>query len=475
MEIISIHFLIFVLLTLVVYYLLAPRAQNIWLLLASYVFYALWNIWFVAVLALTTLLNFIIAKKIWQGGNNKKSWLIVGVFIDILSLAFLKLIAAGAFEHPIEASLSILIPIGFSFYILQAISYLLDVQNRRLPASTNLVDFALYMAYFPKMVSGPIERARIFLPILSSARVVDGKKFSDGITLIVIGLVRKLVFAQILSTSIPDGIFSNFSQYTGFSLLCALILYAFWLYNDFAGYTSLVRGISFLFGIELTPNFQQPYFSRNFTEFWNRWHISLSHWLRDYIFFPLSRWLSRNNPKGNGLINVIIPPLVTMLASGLWHNFSLSMLVWGALHAFYQIVERFITLWRSHPPVDKQPAWKQILSALLVFCFVTFAWVPFASGSVINIYGFIRMVVGKSFFNFPGGMTLQGNLLRFPAIVILITLLMDWIQYHSKDETIFNKWPPVVKSVIFTMALFALLAMFVLQVEPVKAFIYQGF
>lgn len=475
MEIISIPFLVFVLVVLIVYYLLSQKAQNYWLLLASYLFYGLWNVWFVPILVITTLWNFFIARKIWQDGKNRKYWLIFGILIDLLSLSSLKVIASGWFTQSFEANLTILIPIGFSFYILQAISYLFDVQNKRLPASSNLIDFALYMAFFPKMLSGPIERARVFLPKLASPRIVDSKKLADGFTLILIGLLRKLIFAQLLSTALPKTIFTNIGQYTGASLLCALILYAFWLYNDFAGYTSLVRGISLLFGIELTANFQQPYFSRNFTEFWNRWHISLSHWLRDYIFFPVSRWLARHNTKKNNLINIAIPPILTMLASGLWHNFSISMLLWGCMHAFYQISERLISLWRSNSPVDQQPAWKQFCSALVVFCLTLGAWVPFATGSFTNTIRFFRMVIGQSFLVFPGATSLPVNQLILPGIMILLSVAVDWCQYHWQDETIFNKIRPIYKGILLALVLLTLAATFILQTKPVATFIYQGF
>ncbi len=471
MEIISFKFLGFVLITLVVYYLLSHKAQNIWLLITSYVFYAFWNVWFVAVIGTTTILNYFIAKMIWGNKVNKRGWVILGITIDVLALASLKFLATDAFVKPFGANLDLLIPIGFSFYILQAISYLLDVQDQRITASNNLVDFALYMAYFPKLVSGPIEHARTFLPQLASPRTVDQKKLSDGFTLIMIGLVRKIIFSHTLSTLLPADFFQNFADYSGFNLLLALIGYAFWLYNDFAGYTSLVRGISLLFGIELSPNFLQPYFSRTFTEFWNRWHISLSNWLRDYIFYPVNWRLAKMKSKNNKWMAFTLPPIITMLVSGLWHHFSPSMLLWGGMHAFYQIIERA----QTHIPMNKKPVWKQILSGFGVFCLTLLAWVPFATGSVANTLSFYKIILGRSFFQYPGSINLPAENWILVGIAVLLTLIIDWAQYHWKDETIFNKIPIPAKSVLLAFTLFGLIVIIVIQASPINTFIYQGF
>jgi alginate O-acetyltransferase complex protein AlgI len=192
--------------------------------------------------------------------------------------------------------LQILVPLGLSFYVLQTISYLVDVYRGQLKAERNWMNFALYLAYFPKIIAGPIERARSFLPKLAPARIVDNSMISRGVSLIFVGMVRKLLIADTLTAFILPDVFEVPAKYTPPELIGWLVIYAFALYNDFAGYTDIVRGISGLFGIELSSNFRVPYFSRNFTEFWSRWHITLSEWLRDYIYFPLSRALGRRNP-----------------------------------------------------------------------------------------------------------------------------------------------------------------------------------
>jgi len=188
------------------------------------------------------------------------------------------------------------------------------------PAEPDVVHFALYLAYFPKLLAGPIERARSFLPRLTAAGDVTNDVLARSATLIVIGIGRKLLIADPLFSRIPAEVTVDPLQYPAPRLLVWLVAYAFALYNDFAGYTDIVRGVSGLFGIELSRNFAAPFFSRNFTELWTRWHITLSSWLRDYIYFPLSRALVRRNPNATHFVTLFVPPMVTMLVSGLWHG-----------------------------------------------------------------------------------------------------------------------------------------------------------
>jgi D-alanyl-lipoteichoic acid acyltransferase DltB (MBOAT superfamily) len=249
-----------------------------------------------------------------------------------------------------------------------------------------------------------------------------------------------------------------------------IVLYGFWLYNDFAGYTSIVRGISGLFGIELSPNFQQPYFSRNFVEFWNRWHITLSHWLRDYIYFPISRALLRRIPNHNNPINIILPPVITMLISGLWHNFGFYMIVWGGLHGVYQILERLIAIWKPTLPPEKQPVWQQGLHMLVTFTLTVFAWVAFGSGSLSK-----ALLFWKALFTSPGTSSYPYWMLFQPAFMLLICILLDWLQYHYKDENVFVRWTYFAKSSLLALIIIALFFNVLWGDVMQISFVYQGF
>jgi D-alanyl-lipoteichoic acid acyltransferase DltB (MBOAT superfamily) len=329
-----------------------------------------------------------------------------------------------------------------------------------------MVDFALYLAYFPKLVAGPIERANSFLPKLAAQRFVDNEVLARSFTLIIVGIVRKLLIADILAAAILSDVYEVPARYTPPELLGWLLLYAFSLYNDFAGYTSIVRGVSGLFGIELSPNFQQPYFARSFTEFWNRWHMTLSYWLRDYVYFPLSRMLLRRNLSRRNLPNLIVPPLVTMLASGLWHGFSMHMLLWGGLHGLYQIVERLPSLWRPAVPPQKRPRWRQVTAALIIFTFVILAWVPFR-WELPATFEFWRGLLNWS------SLAINYRRLFLVAPIVAGAIGLDWLQYHYQDEVIFLRWPRLAQA--FCLAT-VLLFIFISSGGDVgEPFVYQGF
>jgi len=274
MEITSFHFLLFVLGVLIVYHLLPHHAQNIWLLIASYIFYVFWSWKFALLLLGATIFHFELAKRLRKDGQGRPvlPWLGLGANIVLFmifkasSFYFYQLVALLD-QMGIQSGLGglqMVIPLGLSYYVLQNISYLVDVYRGQIPASMNRVDFALYLAYFPKMVAGPIERARSFLPTLARPRRVDNRVLTRSLILILVGLTRKLLIADLLFAHLPwDTFIGDPGVFSKMELIGWLIVYSFGLYNDFAGYTSIVRGVSGLFGIELSANFNTPYFSKN--------------------------------------------------------------------------------------------------------------------------------------------------------------------------------------------------------------------
>jgi D-alanyl-lipoteichoic acid acyltransferase DltB (MBOAT superfamily) len=284
--------------------------------------------------------------------------------------------------------------------------------------------------------------------------------------LIIVGLVRKLLIADILTAAILSDVYELPAKYTPPELVGWLLIYAFALYNDFAGYTSIVRGVSGLFGIELSPNFQYPYFARSFTEFWNRWHITLSHWLRDYIYFPLSRALLRRNPSRRNVPNLILPPLTTMLVSGLWHGFSGQMLLWGGLHGVYQVVERIPSLWRPIVPPQQQPLWRQFLSMVTIFGLVLLAWVPFGWGLPQALEFWTALLNWSSF-------AIRYRRLFLVAPLLGLAVALDVAQYYSQDEFVFLRWPRLAQATCLATTMFFLLI--VTESGSGEPFVYQGF
>jgi len=476
MTITSLIFVLFTALALAVYYILPRRPQNFWLLFVSYGFIVSWDWTFAAMLGMVTAVNFLFALQLRIDDQSRSGLLWLGIGFNVLTLVFFR--AADFFLPELEAllgslgmsaqtgSLQILVPLGLSYYTLQTISYLVDVYRGQLKAESHFVNFALYLAYFPKLLAGPIERARTFLPKLAQPRVVDNRVFAQSVVLIFVGLVRKLIIADTLTASFLPDVFETPAKYTPPELVLWLVIYAFALYNDFVGYTDIVRGISGFFGIELSPNFRVPYFSRNFTEFWKRWHITLSEWLRDYIYYPLSRLLSRSNSRYRRFANLAIPPLITMLVSGIWHGFSLNMILWGGLHGSYLIVERIPTLWRPIVASHNQSLWRQWLGRVIVFLLVTLAWVPFRWELPLALQ------IWEGLLNWSdGAIRYRRMFLILP--LILVSLVLDSIQHRSEDEFIFLKWPPLMKAACMAIVFFWIFILTAGDFE--QPFIYQAF
>ncbi|NMC84021.1 MAG: MBOAT family protein [Anaerolineaceae bacterium] len=466
-----------------------------WLLLLSFGFIATYSWQFVLVLALFVLVNYAVGLKMEGRPERMQAWSYFGLAFNLLFLFVLKyndfylpalsplltqmgLLAAGDTAR-------IIVPIGLSFLMVQAISYVLDLRNKRLHAEKRLIPFAVYLLYFPKLLSGPIEKARTFLPRLDQPRPVDRAQLERSLALIVTGLFRKIVFADPLFNFIPTDVFTAPLHYAGQDLLLHLLAYSFALYNDFAGYTGIVRGISLWFGIELSPNFNLPYLARNFTEFWARWHISLSNWLRDYIFFPFSRMLARHGQKYAKYLNLILPPLVTMIVSGLWHGLGWGLIVWGALHGLYQVIERLPSLWHKVTPPNEQPKWKQALGTSLTFIFASAAWVPFHT-SLTNSLQFFSSLVHwqKPEFYLFRTTVLEGKIpltswsdFGLPNPMLLMTLVLaivlDILQLRGKKEEFLQDWPGWATGLFMLILLIiGLLATFSDQIAP---FVYQTF
>jgi len=230
--------------------------------------------------------------------------------------------------------LNIILPVGISFYTFQTLSYTLDIYRRKLKPSSNFIDFALFVAFFPQLVAGPIERARHLLPQLSVRLHPTREQVSEGVVLIITGLFMKVMIGD-AGGRIADHIFTNPEYYSSLEFLCALLIFSVQIYADFSGYSNIARGTAKLLGVDLMRNFAQPYLSANISEFWRRWHISLSSWLRDYLYISLG-----GNRKGRG--RTFINLMLTMLLGGLWHGANWTFVIWGALHGTYLVIHKLI-------------------------------------------------------------------------------------------------------------------------------------
>ncbi len=385
-------------LSALIYYLMPLRWRWGVLLLASYAFYFWIGSWSIVILLLSTLLNYVLGRVVGSGeAGRKRGWLVGGVLLNLAILFFFKyftgLLAANSslMQFIDSAGGSILVPVGLSFFTLQNISYLVDVHKRQLPAERNIGIFALYLAFFPKLLAGPIERGKNLLPQLHAAHPFDRQAVYEAVPLILFGLFKKLVIADRLTLYI-DKVFNEAGQNQGAVVWIGLVFLSFQIYLDFSGYTDLALGVARLFGFRLTPNFKRPYLSENIVEFWNRWHLSFSTWLRDYIFFPLRRYLLRLTDNSTGFLALVIPPLLTMLASGIWHGTGWTFVLWGLYHAVFYIGVVWVRSRRGTGA--KLPAWRRWLSIVLNFMVITLGWILFRSESITQAW-----VIFKSLFS----------------------------------------------------------------------------
>jgi alginate O-acetyltransferase complex protein AlgI len=346
----SASFMGFFALLLLVYWSIPWRRPRVWLLLAaSFYFYASWNKWLAIIICVSTLLDYVLALGIEHSAANwrRKSLLCVSLFANLGLLCYFKyanffllslneaLIAAGSPTW--FRSLRVLLPIGISFYTFEAINYMVDVYRRRMRAERNLADFMLFILFFPHLVAGPIVRARDFLPQIKRPKHCDWVRLHLGLQYFLMGLVKKLAIADNMAR-FADPVFENPLHFRTAAAWIAMFAYALQVYCDFSGYTDMAIGTAHMLGYKLAENFNMPYLARNIAEFWNRWHISLSTWLRDYLFIPLGGSRGGERKTCRNL-------LITMTLCGLWHGAAWTYVGFGAIQGLMLITQRIFHRW----------------------------------------------------------------------------------------------------------------------------------
>jgi len=452
----TLGFAAFAVVTLVAFHLLPLAARKGWLLLGSYVFYAAIAWQFIPVLLALSLATHALAARIRLPDGSVRAWpLWAGVALNVAALVGLRWV------YPLTPFAAPFAVVGLSFYTLQAISYLADLYTGTAKSRAALPELCLYLAYFPKLIAGPLERSGPFIAKLNASLPVDDAMVGRAFTLIVVGVGRKVLIADPLRALILPAAFTAPDKLGALMLAASIFAFAVILYNDFAGYTAMARGVSLLFGIELSPNFKRPFFATSFTDFWNRWHITLSLWLRDYVYLPLSRRLLRRNPSLWNVPNLILPPLLTMLVSGFWHGGSAHMLVWGGLHGVLLIVERLLTLLSRRRAASSIA--RQVATATLVAAVGTGVFVFFRMDMPVAVAFWRRLLSGA-----PGPWP-DARWLLF----ILPSFGLDFLQARHGDENIFDHWPRFVRAVLLAAAL--LLWFHFSRDTPPAPFIYRGF
>lgn len=469
----SLEYFIFLPVILWVYYTLNRRAQNAWLLAGSYFFYGWWDWRFCSLLLISTVVDYSCALAMENRPAKKRIWLIISLVTNLGILGFFKYfnffidtagVALAAFGwEPNLPVLRIILPVGISFYTFQTMSYTIDVYRGHLAPTRQFLDFALYVAFFPQLVAGPIERATHLLKQFALPRTVTRPMIETGCFLILTGLFRKVVIADGVATMV-NTIYASPETGDWLSLTMGTVLFAVQIYCDFAGYSDIARGTARLLGIELMVNFNQPYFSRNITEFWRRWHISLSTWLRDYLYIPLGG-------NRHGTLATYRNLFVTMLLGGLWHGARWNFVIWGGLHGLYLALHK---LWLSRHPEHRKSTrvcWysiRDLLNILATFILVNLAWIFFRSTTLPSALEIIHGIV-----SLRGGLTRQ-SLALIPQFLFYggMVVAMDWPAYiHGRHERLLE-WPWAARCAVYAGMLFLLILLRPMDDTP---FIYFQF
>jgi len=467
----SVTFLIFFVVFFFLYWFATGnnrRVQNALILVSSYIFYGWWDWRFVFLLILSTLIDYFFGLIIYQSADRKKLYLWLSIFNNLAILCFFKyynffadsfqktMSTFGLETHPYV--LTILLPVGISFYTFHGMSYVLDIYNDKSVPTRNFIDYAVFVCFFPLLVAGPIERANHLLPQVQRPRVFQYGQAMDGLRLIVWGLFKKVIIADTLALSV-NAIFNDYEHQSGATLVLGAIYFAFQIYGDFSGYTDIALGTAKLLGFELLTNFKFPYFSRDIAEFWRRWHISLSSWFRDYLYIPLG---GSSGGKGRALRNIFI----IFLVSGFWHGANWTYIVWGAFHALLYVPLFVFNLNRRHTDaivaVDRAlPTWREFLQIALTFCLVTVGWVFFRADTVYDAVRYLQGM-GHNLIAIPK------ELEQLPLVFLFI--LLDWLT--RRDE---RKPHAFVPAVVYVLIVTIVLLIFGKGNENNIEFIYFQF
>lgn len=465
----SFSFLLFFPIVCIVYYSLPWNKVRIaWLLVASYYFYMLWQPAFGILLLVSTFISYLSGIYMETVGK-KKLVLTLGILANIAILFFYKYFnfAGECITHlmnflgidiPIPR-FDILLPIGISFYTFQVISYLVDVYRGKVKAEKNFLIFTLYVSLFTKIAQGPIERAADLLPQLKKKHPLLYRNVVDGVRMILWGCFMKLCVADCL-VGYVDAVFNNYEHHNGTSLLISVFFYSIQIYADFAGYSLVALGTSRILGYRLTENFRRPYFAMSITDFWRRWHISLSTWLRDYIYIPLGG--NRVQP-----IRKYTNIFLTFLVSGIWHGASLTYIFWGMLHGIFQIIEKLLGFSQQ-----KYKGLSRLVHILMTFIVINFTWIFFRAPDFPTAFHILTKICTN-----PGVPFTDMPVMLLGGFAMLILFLKDFKDEYGSSNKLLSLFSFHSPYRILRFASFILLAAYVLNFGTLNgsSFIYFQF
>lgn len=426
----SIDFIIFfaivIIGTIIIQKFASKRVKEIFLLIASYFFYGYWDWRFCFLLLFVTVISYWTAKK-----KDKKIMYITGIVIPLVVLGFFKYFnffldsVSGIIGHDLGV-LNIILPVGISFYTFQALSYVIDAHRGKVEVENDFVKLALYLSFFPQLVAGPIVKANEFLPQLKEDRKVTLDNFKNGIQLMVFGLAKKIVLADHISVFV-DNVFNTPVAFHWATIILAVVSYSIQIYFDFSGYSDIAIGCAKCLGYDFNKNFNLPYISQNVTEFWRRWHISLSTWLREYLYIPLG-----GNRKGK--VRQYINLLITMLLGGLWHGANWTFVFWGGLNGLALCFDKFLTKEKKEKSI-----FGKVIGVFITFTFITFTWIFFRAENFETAWQVI-----KGIFTLQTGIQ-QPFVWSFVAIALLVIgTIAAIVKSHKKCDKYVEGYYPIV-------------------------------
>lgn len=447
-------FLAFFAIVYTLYLLLNGRVrwQNVLLLLASYYFYGRWDWRFLSLIVISTLVDFFVGRAMGAvpavNQVKRKRLLAVSMIVNLGILGFFKyfnffaasfadLVALFGFNADF-VTLNIILPVGISFYTFQTMSYTIDIYRQEMQPTQNLLDFAVFVAFFPQLVAGPIERAINLLPQVARPRRITPEHINTGFYLIIWGFFKKMVIADNVGM-LADSVFNVYWSHQGLTIILGVLAFALQIYGDFSGYSDIARGISRLMGFELMVNFRLPYFALNPTDFWQRWHVSLSTWLRDYLYIPLGgsrqgQWRTYRNLT------------LTMLLGGLWHGAAWNFVIWGGFHGAILIVYRLL----EKRPIHRNPWGGEynkltvLVRMMLMFCLTLVGWLIFRARSVDQI---VYMLTNASFAFSDFSIVLLLELVFFSFPLVLVEIY----QYMSRDLLLLTRLPAMMRIIVYAL------------------------
>ena len=445
------------------------RLQNLFLLGVSYFFYGCWNVRYLSLIFMSSTMDFFIARGLSRvsSSRGRKGLLALSVSVNLGVLGVFKyfnffadtfadlLTVFGIHADPVV--LNVLLPVGISFYTFQTLSYTIDVYRRRLEPVRSYTDYLLFVSFFPQLVAGPIVRASHLLPQLSKSTGLTAEAGSRAVLLIGIGLVKKIAVADFLGAHLVDPVFSNPEMYSSPETLAAVYGYAFQIYADFSAYSDIAIGSAALLGFHLPLNFDAPYTASNLRDFWRRWHISLSTWLRDYLYIPMG-----GSKRGPAVTYLAL--MATMLLGGLWHGANLTFVFWGLIHGLALVITRVVqrTKILEHIP----PGVRRGVGVFITFHLVCAAWIFFRSPNfhaAFDVFG--------ALFSLDMG---TANLGAASLAVLAVAFAAHWIPDNLMEKAVrfFHKVPAPAQAAALVGAIFLVRQMASAEVTP---FIYFQF